>query len=321
MTDSYCVHPVREAAQWDALMSIVESPHLTQSWAYGEAKEAAQMRRIVFDVGGWCPRRFVIARGDDPVAICQLLEKRLAGVTVATRLNRGPLFLDAEPTEDAVRGVYGLLRGHALRCRRPLVLAPALPDTPEAYELLHDLGYRPRHVHGWASDRVDLRPDEEEMYGSLHRNWCWALRRACKAGVEFRVCESDDDLEWLLERHVEHMAEKQFVGMSPAFLRALRACAPRDDFMVTQVRLTGERVGGMVTYRFGDVAEGLILWVGQEGRCVQACRFLDWHTALELKRRGCHWFDLGGKRAGATEQFKAGMGGVEYRLLNEWTTI
>jgi len=42
---------------------------------------------------------------------------------------------------------------------------------------------------------------------------------------------------------------------------------------------------------------------------------------VELKRRGSQWFDLGGKRAGATEQFKAGMGGVEYQLLNEWMVL
>lgn len=51
---------------------------------------------------------------------------------------------------------------------------------------------------------------------------------------------------------------------------------------------------------------------------MNAGRYLNWQAALELRRRGCRWFDLGGKREGATETFKAGMGGIEYRLLNEW---
>jgi hypothetical protein len=54
---------------------------------------------------------------------------------------------------------------------------------------------------------------------------------------------------------------------------------------------------------------------------VSAGNFLCWQVALEVQRRGCRWFDLGGKRAGATEPFKRGMGGVEYTLLNEWLTF
>jgi len=45
---------------------------------------------------------------------------------------------------------------------------------------------------------------------------------------------------------------------------------------------------------------------------------LYWQVALELQRRGCRWLDLGGKRRGATEQFKRGMRGMSYELLNEW---
>lgn len=321
----YSVDLVTDAAEWTALFSTVEHPRITQSWAYGEAKQAAadwHTRRVVFDAGGWRARRLVISRRGEPVAICQILDKCVAGVTVGSRLNRGPLLLGPDPGEDTTRDIYRLLKGNAVRSCRPLVLAPALPDTPEAHRLLSELGYRPRQAPGWVSDRVDLRPDEEQLHKNLHRNWCWALRRAQREGVEFRVCDSTEDLEWLLERHVEHMKEKQFVGMQPAFLRALRDAVPAgDDFLVSQVRLADEPIGGLITYRFGSVAEGLILCVGPEARRVNACRFLDWHTALELKRRGCEWFDLGGKRAGATEQFKGGMGGVEYGLLTEWTVL
>ncbi len=297
---------------------------MTQSWAYGEAKRAAtgwRTRRVVFDAGGWYPRRFVIRRGNEPVAVCQLLDKRLAGVTLASRLNRGPLFLDAEPDEALVRDVYRLLRGNAIRGRRPLVLAPALPDSPEAHRLLDELGYRPRQAQGWVSDRVDLRPDEEGMHGNLRATWRNLISRAEKAGVGFRVGEASEYLAWIIERHARHMQEKQFVGMNPAFLYALHAGSRPEDFLVTQALLDGEPVGAMVAYRFGVAAEDLIFWAGEKARVANAGRHLYWHTALELKRRGCEWFDLGGKRAGATETFKAGMGGAEYRLLNEWLVL
>lgn len=318
--ESCDVDEVTDPADWSALISRVEQPHITQSWAYGEAKQAAstwRTRRVAYDAGGWRARRVVFSRHGEPLAICQFLDKSLAGVASTSRVNRGPLFLDADPSDDVVRGIYGALRRHVRRRRGVLVMAPALLDSPDNHRMLSGLGYRPRHAVGWCSDRVDLRPDEYEIQVNLSKDWRRGLRRAEEAGVEFRVCESDDDLEGIIEQHVQHMKEKDFVGMNPAFLRALRDAAP-EDFVGSQALLAGDRVGGLLTYRFGRVAEGLIFWTGQEGRRVNAARYLDWHTALEMRRRGCSWLDLGGKRVGATDTYKGGMGGAEYRLLNEW---
>ncbi len=322
MRSGYHIHGATDATTWHALLSLAADPHITQSWAWGEAKQASvdrRTRRVLSDIGGWRVRRVIVSRDGEPVAICQLLDKVLAGVSAAWRVNRGPLFLDADPGEDTLKGVYGALRQVSLQRRRPLVIAPALRDSPEACRLIRDLGYRPRRASGWCSDRVDLRPEEQQMHRTLHRDWRRGVQRAEKAGVEFRVSESIEDLEWIIERHVQHRMELQFAGMQPTLLRALRAAAPSDDFIVSQVLLGGEPVGGVVTLRFGRAAEGLVFWVGQEGRRADAGRYLDWRTALELKRRGCEWLDLGGKRSGATEQYKGGMGGVAYRLLNEWT--
>jgi hypothetical protein len=311
---------VTDAAEWNALFSKVEHPHMVQSWAYGEAKQAAsgwRTRRSGFDAGGWRTRRLVFKRGDEPVAICQLLDKSLAGVRCASRLNRGPLFLGADPGRDVVRDVFGALRSHWRHLRGALVLAPALAVGPENYGLLAELGFRPRHQAGWCSDRVDLRVDEEQLRKNLASNWRNHLKQAERSGLEITISNSPEDVEWIIGRHVENMTEKDFSGPAPAFLRTLYRSAP-DDFLIFQARLAEEAVGGMVAYRFGQAAEYYVGWMGSEGRKVNVGRFLYWQGALELRRRGCRWFDLGGKRAGATEPFKRGMGGVEYRLLNEW---
>ena len=41
MANRCSVSLVTDAAEWDALFSRVEHPHMVQSWAYGEAKQAA----------------------------------------------------------------------------------------------------------------------------------------------------------------------------------------------------------------------------------------------------------------------------------------
>lgn len=147
MATGYRVDLLRDPSVWRALFSSVDDPHITQSWAWGEAKQASvdwQTRRVASDIGGWRARRLVISRAGEPVAICQVLDKVLAGVSVAWRINRGPLLLAAEPREDVAKGVYGALRHESLHRRRPLVLAPALPDSPESQRLIRELGYRPR---------------------------------------------------------------------------------------------------------------------------------------------------------------------------------
>ena len=192
MDHEYSVQTVTDEAEWNAWFSAVGTPHMVQTWAYGEAKARAadwRNRRVASDAGGWRPRRLVIRRRGQPVAICQLLDKRLAGVTLASRLNRGPLFLGDDPHAEVVRGVYAALRKLSRRRLRPLVLAPALPNSPEAARVLAELGYRPRQAEGWCSDRVDLRPDEPQMRQNLHYKWRRGLRRAEEAGVEVRVCE------------------------------------------------------------------------------------------------------------------------------------
>ena len=313
--------PVTDAAEWAALFSRVDHPHMTQSWAYGEAKQAAagwRTRRVAFDAGGWQTRRLVFERGGVPVAICQLLDKSLAGIRWASRLNRGPLFLDADPGNDLVRDVYGALRSRGKHRRGVLVLAPALAADPENYRLLTELGFRDRHLPGWLSSRVDLRLDEEQLRKSLAPTWRNRLRVAERSGLELRISQAPEDVEWIIDRHVENMKEKDFVGPGPALVRALYHAAPDDDFLVFQARLAEEAVGGMMVYRFGRAAEYYVGWMGPRGRAVNVGNFLYWQVALELQRRGCQRFDVGGQRIGGTEQFKRGMRGDRYELLNEW---
>jgi len=293
---------------------------MVQSWAYGEAKQAAvhwRNRRVAVDLGGWRARRLVFERCGEPVAICQLLDKSVAGIRCASRLNRGPLFLSPDPEDDAVRDVYVALRNRWKHLRGVLVLAPALPADPRNFQLLSELAFRDHRLPGWRSARVDLRLDEEQLRRNLAPTWRNRLRVAERSGVEIRVSHAPEDVEWIIDRHVENMKEKDFIGPQPIFLRALCQAAP-DDHFVFQARLGDEAVGGMMVYRFGQGAEYYVGWMGREGRKVNVGNFLYWQSALELKRRGCRVFDLGGMRPGATEPFKRGMRGVEYELLNEW---
>jgi hypothetical protein len=310
---------VSDPVTWDSLLSRVEHPHMTQSWAYGDAKEATRGaptgRRG--DVGGWRVRRLLIERDDEPVAICQLLDKSLR---CASRLNRGPLFLRSDVSDEVVRDVYRALRARWRHLRGVLVLAPALLAGGENERLLTELGFRARRQAGWCSNRLDLCVEEEQLRRNLAPTWRNRLNAAERSRLVLTVSQAPEDVEWMIECHVQNMKEKDFVGPAPALIRELYHAAPR-DLLVFQARLDDRPVGAMAIYRFGRGAEYYIGWMGREGREVNVGNFLFWRIALELRRLGCLWFDLGGglrDKRHRIGHFKAGMRGQEYELLNEW---
>jgi hypothetical protein len=319
LRDRVTVSLITDAAEWETLFSRVRFPHMTQSWAYGEAKQAAlswRTKRNAFDAGGWLPRRIVFERHGETVAICQLLEKSVCGLHVASRVNRGPLFLGQEPSRDVIREVYAALRSPFVRASVVLDLAPALNSSPENQRLMSELGFRARKAHGWRSARLNLRLDEEQLRAQLVSGWRNRLRAAERSGLDVVVTQSPEDVEWLTQRHVENMREKDFSGPAPALVRALCDAAP-NRFLVCRARLNDVAVGGMLIYCFGHTAELYIAWFGSEGRRVNVGNLVYWRSALELKRRGFLSCDLGGAVAGGDlGRFKQGMRAEPYQLLD-----
>ena len=313
---------VTDAAEWAAYLSRVEHPHMVQSWAYGEAKCAvgAEETGRRFDVGGWQAKRIVIARGGEPVAVCQLLEKCVARLSCASRLNRGPLFLDREPDRELLSDVYGTLKHHSRFRPGVLVLAPALVDDEQSRRLLDELGYRPLSASGWSSCRVDLRGGEERIRGNLKSSWRNRLKAAERSGLELTVSQSAADVAWMIARHVENQTAKGFTHPAPALVKAVCDAAP-DDVLVYKALLDGAPVGAMLAFFFGRGAEYYVGWTSSLGREVNVGNFLFYRIAVDLHERGCDWCDLSGERQGATEQFKRGMRGQHYQLLNEWLAL
>ena len=152
---------------------------------------------------------------------------------------------------------------------------------------------------------------------SLAPTWRNRLRSSLRSGLSLHLSQAPEDVDWMVARHAENMRDKEFSGPSPALVRALHDASPR-DFLVFQARLGDQPVGGMGIFTFSHTAEYYVGWFGPEGRKANVSNFLYWHVALEMKRRGYRWLDLGGIELANVGHFKRGMRGEEYELLNEW---
>lgn len=103
-------------SQWEDLFTQAGQSALVQSWAYGEAKRAE----------GWSPRRLLISQDGQPLALAQVLEKRVAGLARIARLNRGPVWLGPLALEDQLEIITALRRPWRLWRAAALFIAPEL---------------------------------------------------------------------------------------------------------------------------------------------------------------------------------------------------
>lgn len=281
---------------------------MVQSWAYGEAKRLAE---------GWDVQRLIVRRDGEAVAICQVLAKRVMGFRVASRINRGPLFLTED--EEVIVEVLRTIRMRWKNLRGGLLLvAPSLLQGQKSTRLMRLAGFRQRRRGGWSSAYLDLTLDAAQLRKNLASKWRGHLNASERSGLSLHISTSKADVEWILSKHAQSMSAKGYVGPSVMLLRELRRATP-SNFIVFKATLDKQPVAGLVVYQFAHSAEYYIGWYGPEGRKARAGYFLVWNAMLEMQQRGTRIFDLGGySSAEAYGHFKQRMRGLEYTLADEW---
>ena len=310
MSADYRIRPISDANEWQELFGAIDRPQLMQSYAYGEAKRLAE---------GWAIVRCVFERGSTPLALCQALEKRFAGLRLAARINRGPLFFEAAPEAEVKENVFRLLRKQWSWPRGgPLLIAPALNMSEENREILLRAGFVDRRRDAYRSARLDLHATPEELKQGLASTWRNRLKLAERSGLALNVSNSPASISWMLDRHVENMRAKNFRRPARKLVAALYQARPQ-DLLVLRAEANGLPLAGMLLAKYGRHSEYYIGWFGEQGRKVNCGNFLYWNAILESKKAGCAWFDVGGYEANEKYgHFKLGMHGAEYRHIGEW---
>lgn len=301
--------------QWTAWLTSAGRSNLLQAWAYGEAKAAS---------GGLAVSRAVFFQDEAPIAIAQVLQKRLGPVGIM-RVNRGPLML-SEPTPATGERLLRLMaRDLGAGRLRPLSIAPETPLTGESIASLSRPGLRRIARPGAQSVWIDLRKDLPALRASLRGKWKrWAkdLDSPEKRGLSVDASTDVAAFEWMMHRYRELMLDRDFAGPPVSLVEQLRArAADREELVTVRAYADGEPVAGICLAAHGAAATYLVGWNGPLGRKLAANQFLFWFAIRYLKEQGFQWFDLGGldedKTPGITD-FKLGMGGQPYELVGEY---
>ena len=306
------VRIVNDKNEWDRLQALTGLPQFPQSWLYGEAKAQT----------GWHVRRIAIEDRQGVVGCCQLWEKRVLGIRLITRINRGPGLLRPDPDGSLTQAVYATIRRRFGRFwQGALSIGPGIEAGEAGTARLQSLGYVMRSTDGAWSGRVDLTRDSPAIRASFTSNFRNRINQSERNGLSHTISTDAAAVEWIVARHMENRSEKGFSEVEPAFIRAMHR-AGGDDYLVFQAWSDGEPIAGFSVACFSGVAELHIGWVGPTARKIKAANYLIWQIMLEMKRRGFQSLDIGGLYEGhGYTEFKLGMRPAEYRLAGEWYSL
>jgi lipid II:glycine glycyltransferase (peptidoglycan interpeptide bridge formation enzyme) len=303
-----------ESKEWDQLLITAGKSNLLQSWAYGEAKK---------NIENWDLQRFLITQEEKNIAMVQVLTKRFGPIKII-RINRGPIFL-TDLNFSTIKGVYQCLKKHfSILQGKVLLIAPELNDLPMDNTAIRLSSFNIRRKSTWCSAWLDLSLSEEILRKNLTSNWRNMLNVAERDQLLFFELDvSEQGFQWMMRCYAEMQKQKDFQGPAISLLVELRQqLEQKKDFLICRA-LNSEKeiVAAVVLSLHGSSATYLIGWNGNEGRKLKANNFLLWNGILELKRRGCQWFDIGGIDEINTpdiSRFKKGMNGEQYSLIGEW---
>ena len=188
---------------------------------------------------------------------------------------------------------------------------------------LRTAGWRPAAPIQPASTRIiDLRPDEEALYGDLRKKWRQYVNKARSGGVVVVDAEGD------------RLGE---------FYRIYRDTADRAGFLIRTEQAYRDvweayRPGGRARLLFAQSADGKPLatlflvrsgprvvepygGMIQAGADSRANYLLKWEAIRSSRELGATSYDLWGLATGGIAHFKTGFGGREVRYIGAWDLV
>lgn len=311
------------SSEWDEYWRSCPTANLLQSWQYGEAKAMSE---------GWkLDRLLFLDHDENPVAIVQVLVKKIAFIGGVARINRGPILLKKHSSEKELGLLFGSLNTliREARCNRWwfLYIAPEIHCSEVANNGLKALGFHRSKTQPWSSGLISLSLDEDTLLMSLNAKWRNSMRKGLKLGVNVKKADgSEGSLNTLMLSYSELQSIKGFDGISDGLLKSLfQQKGFLWDFNLyfafKEEDQNGPPIGVLVSIRAGDTSTYIIGTTNDIGRSMQANSVLLWEAIMQAKSDGCSWYDIGGLNKSTPKgiaSFKKGLNAEPYSLTGNW---
>lgn len=308
-----------DSESWDHFVHSADPGSYLQLRAWAEVKRA----------NGWTSTRIVAEAPSGPVG-AQILVRRprplpwafayapRGPVTVAWRPDAIPPFTDAVRDRlPLVARISHVRIDPEIEADGPLDPGGALRDA------LRTSGWRPGTAIQPASTRlIDLRPDEDALWGDLRKKWRQYVNRARSVGVTVEEADADS-LGMFYAIYRETAARAGFlIRTESAYRDVWNAYRPDGLARLLIARLSdGTPAAALFLVRSGNrVVEpyGGMTGAGADSR---ANYLLKWEAIRSSRADGAAIYDLWGLAHPGIAHFKSGFGGREVRYIGAWDLV
>lgn len=315
-----------DVVEWDKFFCKCPISNLLQSSRYGEAKRSSGYDNTI--------RYLIMDSNNKPVAIAQILVKRVTSLFTIALLNRGPLILSGIPRDK--HELISLLAIHAIKVRikalgyQTFLIRPEIQDTStEAVNALRSMGLIRIGTAQYGSGLVDLTRDESSILAGFASKWRNSLRKGQRLGVYVEKKElTPEVVSDFLESYKSFKKSLRFSGISDSLLLSLVVQKGHSwtidllrAYMPNSTIESSATIGYLLCIKAGLTSTYLIGTTSAEGRCNQANTVLLWESIRLSKANGSVYFDIGGLNnttPAGVASFKKGMNSSRYTLLGLW---
>ncbi len=188
---------------------------------------------------------------------------------------------------------------------------------------LRDAGWRPARPIQPASTRIiDLKPDEDALWGDLRKKWRQYVNKARTAGVV--VVEAEGDRLGEFYRIYRDTADRAgfLIRTEQAYRDVWEAYRPagRARLLFAQAA-DGEPLATLFLVRCGPRVVEPYGGMTPAGGDSRANYLLKWEAIRSSREAGATSYDLWGLATGGIAHFKTGFGGREVRYIGAWDLV
>jgi peptidoglycan pentaglycine glycine transferase (the first glycine) len=306
-----------DADAWDALVEASDPGSYLQLTGWARVKA----------VNGWGSHRLVASERVG----AQILIRRPRPLPWAfAYAPRGPLGGDWSPTDiasfsAAVRADLPRVAGRVSHLRIDPEIEADGPHDPDGTlrRTLRAEGWRSAPPIQPSSTRiVDLRADEDALWGDLRKKWRQYVNKARSAGVG--VIDADGDRLSEFYRIYRETADRAgfLIRTESAYRDVWDAFRPsgRARLLFAQSN-DGEPLATLFLVRSGTRVVEPYGGMTQAGADTRANYLLKWEAIRSSREAGAEAYDLWGLATGGIAHFKTGFGGREVRYIGAWDLV
>ena len=276
---------INDRSRWQAALLRLPSPHVLQSWDWGEVKYRH----------GWTPARLLWQEGDRPIGAAQVLRRALPHTPW------GILYVPKGPILDYAQGarLRRVLDDLETFARQERALFCKIdPDTnlPQVRQALVDRGWRcsGEQIQFRNTALLDLTPLEDDLLMSMKSKTRYNVRLASRRGVTVRA-GGKEEIPLFYAMYAETGERDGFLIRPLSYYRdAWHTFLEAGLARMLLAEVEGQAVAGLILFRFGKTAWYMYGASTSEHRDRMPNYALQWEAIRWAKEAGCTSYDMWG---------------------------